>query len=78
MGTRGGETRARILRTLKKEPCNANKLSKKLKFDYKTIQHHLNILEKHHLLTKEGDYGAVYFISEWLEKNWKIFREFQE
>ena len=75
-GTRGGETRARILRTIKKEPCNAHKLSERLKLDYKTIQHHLNLLEKHRLLTKQGGYGAVYFLSEWLEKNWKIFKEF--
>jgi predicted transcriptional regulator len=74
-GTRGGETRARILKSLKKEPCNAHKLSKRLKLDYKTVQHHLNILEKHQLLTKKGGYGAVYFISEYLEKNWKDFRE---
>ena len=75
-GTRGGGTRVRVLKAIKKEPCNAHKLAKKLKLDYKTIQHHLNLLEKHKIITREGKYGAVYFLNEFLEKNWKNFIRF--
>jgi predicted transcriptional regulator len=38
--------------------------------DYKTIQHHIRILEKNNLVTKIGDkYGILYFISNYMEKN---------
>ena len=76
LGSKGGETRKQILLTLKKKPMNANALSKKLFFDYKTIQHHLAILEKNELLTKIGErYGQVYFISVELEDNFELFKK---
>ena len=45
-GSKGGETRKRILLLLKKKPLNANALTKAMEMDYKTIQHHLNILKE--------------------------------
>ena len=69
-GTRGGDNRIKILDLLIKKPLNINKISEYLQLDYKTIQHHIRILEKNNLVTKVGDkYGILYFISNYMEKN---------
>jgi DNA-binding transcriptional ArsR family regulator len=69
-GTRGGDNRIKILDILIKNPLNINKISEELQLDYKTIQHHMRILEKNNLITKMGDkYGILYFISNYMEKN---------
>ena len=69
-GTRGGDNRIKILDLLIKNPLNINKISEELQLDYKTIQHHIRILEKNNLITRMGDkYGILYFISNYLEKN---------
>ena len=69
-GTRGGDNRIKILDILIINPLNINKISEELQLDYKTIQHHMRILEKNNLITRMGDkYGILYFISNYLEKN---------
>ncbi|HKO40113.1 MAG TPA: winged helix-turn-helix domain-containing protein [Nitrososphaeraceae archaeon] len=69
-GTRGGDNRIKILDLLIKKPLNINKISEDLQLDYKTIQHHIRVLEKNNLVTKVGDkYGILYFISNYMEKN---------
>jgi predicted transcriptional regulator len=53
-----------------KNPLNINKISEELQLDYKTIQHHIHVLEKNNLITKNCDkYGALYFISNYMKKN---------
>ena len=76
-GTKGGETRGRIIDLIKKKPSNANKIAEILKLDYKTVRHHLEVLEKNNIITSinKGKYGAVYFLSEFMEENIKIFNE---
>jgi DNA-binding transcriptional ArsR family regulator len=75
-GTRGGPTRAKIIEALKESPQNANQLATLLKMDYKTMRHHLEVLEKNKMLTSVGDrYGATYFLSQMLEDNYSIFEE---
>ncbi len=75
-GTRGGATRARIIETLKETPQNANQLAKVLEFDYRTIRHHLEVLEKNRILTSAGEgYGTTYFLSPVLEENYGLFEE---
>ena len=76
-GTRGGETRARIINSVLEKPDNANRLAKRLSLDYKTIQHHLEILEKNNVFTvySKGSYGAVYFPSKELKANEAEFRK---
>lgn len=75
-GTRGGPTRARIIEALKETPQNANQLATLLKMDYKTMRHHLDVLEKNKMLTSVGDrYGATYFLSQTLEDNYALFEE---
>ena len=62
---------------LRKKPSNANKIAEILKLDYKTIRHHLEVLEKNNIITaiNKGNYGAVYFLSELMNLNIKIFDE---
>ena len=76
-GTKGGETRGRIIELLNTTPCNANKIAEMLSLDYKTIRHHLQVLEKNNMITavNKGNYGAVYFLSEIMKANLSIFNE---
>jgi len=76
-GTKGGETRGKIIQLLNKNPCNANKLAEILNLDYKTIRHHLKVLEKNDIITavNKGNYGAVYFLSEIMKANLTTFNE---
>jgi predicted transcriptional regulator len=76
LGSKGGKTRQRILLLIKKKPLNTNLISKEMKMDYKTVQHHLTILEKNSLITKVGNkYGQVYFISIELEDEFDYFKK---
>ncbi len=75
-GTRGGPTRVKIIRSLKETPQNANQLATSLKMDYKTMRHHLEVLEKNRIITSIGDrYGATYFLSQMIEDNYVLFEE---
>jgi DNA-binding transcriptional ArsR family regulator len=75
-GTRGGVTRARIIETLQEKPQNANQLANTLEMDYRTIRHHLKLLQKNRLITSAGDgYGTTYFVSTELEENYGLFKE---
>ncbi|HEY6585885.1 MAG TPA: PAS domain S-box protein, partial [Candidatus Methanoperedens sp.] len=62
-GTRGGKTRALILKHLSDKSYNANQLATALNMDYKTIRHHLNVLIKNGIIAKSNDgYSDLYFI----------------
>ena len=76
-GTRGGPNRAEIIKTLQNRPCNANQLAETLRVDYKTIQHHVRILEENGLvsLTNKGSYGAVLFLTAKMEDALPILDE---
>ena len=75
-GSRGGVNRARIISILKDEPMNANQLTGMLKVDYRTIRHHLGVLEKNGVITPMGErYGMMYFLSTEMEENYPIFEE---
>ena len=75
-GSRGGLNRLRIISILKDKPMNTNQLANELGLDYKAIQHHINVLEKNNLISKEGEkYGIIYFISTFLEVNMETFNE---
>lgn len=75
-GTRGGVTRAKIINALREAPQNANQLSTLLEMDYRTIRHHLNVLQKNKLITSAGEgYGTTYFLSVLLEENYALFEE---
>jgi len=75
-GSKGCINRVKIVSQLKKMPLNTNQLSKQLKLDYKVIERHLEILEKHELVIKVGNrYGSTYFLSLLLEHNLNLFDE---
>jgi len=75
-GTRGGPTRAKIIGTLKETPQNANQLATSLGMDYRTIRHHLDVLQKNKIITSVGDgYGMTYFLSQTMEENYVLFEE---
>jgi predicted transcriptional regulator len=76
IGTKGGKTRAKIIKSVKSNPRNANQLATQLKVDYKTIRHHLTILEKNKLIIPVGThYSTVYFLSQPMEDNYSVFQE---
>ncbi len=75
-GSRGGLNRLRIISTIKDKPMNTNQLANELGLDYKAIQHHINVLEKNNLISKEGEkYGVTFFVSTFLEVNMETFNE---
>ena len=75
-GTKGGRTRSRIIMALKGEPGNPNQIAERLKVDYKTVRHHLDVLQRNGLVAHAGDgYGTTYFISPSLEEGYAIFEE---
>ena len=75
-GSAGGVNRGRILEQLFIRPQNAHELTQILVLDYKTIRHHIRVLEKNRLITSIGsDYGKNYFPSNMLEENKTFFDE---
>jgi DNA-binding transcriptional ArsR family regulator len=75
--TRGGMNRIQILKHLRDEPANANRLATDLKLDYKTVVHHIKVLEQHGLIvsSNKGEYGNVYFLSPYFESRYSILEE---
>lgn len=64
-GMQGRYSRLKIILAIADEPMNTLQLSKKLGYDYKSIQRNLKILEKNQLIEKIGkNYGSMFFISE--------------
>ena len=75
-GSRGGPNRIRIIDLIKEQPYNTNQIAEFLKMDYKSIQHHLTVLEKNNLINKIGEkYGILYFISNYLESNIEAYNK---
>jgi len=75
-GTRGGVSRAKIIQALNESPKNANQLATLLNMDYRTIRHHLQVLEKNKIITSAGEgYGMTYFLSPAMEENYAMFEE---
>ena len=78
-GSRGGRNRLRIVRALEMRPMNTNQLSNELDLNYKTVQHHLDVLERSNIVTTEGEnYGKLYFLSNRLTDNIDILKEVVE
>lgn len=78
-GTKGGVTRARIIEALSRKPYNANQLSEELGLDYKTIRHHVAVLLDNNIITSAGGgYGAMYFLTEEMERNYSLFLEIRD
>ncbi len=80
IGSKGGINRVKIVKLLKENPYNAKNISDKLGLNYKTIRHHLKLLEEHDIvITPPGvRYGAVYFLTEEMKENYEMFEKIQE
>ena len=77
--SRGGPTRARIVRALEERPRNDNQLANHLELDYTTIRHHLDVLTENNVVEKSADeYGAVYLFTDRLEANRDVLEEVLE
>lgn len=75
-GTRGGENRARIINSLDDRPKNANRLSESLDLDYKTVRHHIDMLQEYGIVESGGsNYGEMYFLTDRFEENRERFEE---
>jgi len=78
-GSRGGANRLRIVRTLHDRPMNTNQLSETLDLNYKTVQHHLEVLEENNIVTTQGaDYGKMFFLTDQMTANLDILEEIAE
>ncbi|NYB51786.1 MAG: winged helix-turn-helix transcriptional regulator [Methanobacteriaceae archaeon] len=79
-GSSGGPNRARIIRALNQRPYNANQLSEALNLNYKTIRHHIKVLEENNIITSAGKqkYGEMYFLTDKMEENYETFQEIWE
>ncbi len=74
--TKGGPTRVKIMELLNGRPYNMHQISKNLKLDYKTVQHHIRVLEENRVITaEEKKYGTIYFPSGLFEDVKDIFDE---
>ena len=74
LGTRGGLNRAKIIKKLNEMPSNAHQLAEELNLSYRTIRHHLKILEDVKIIKPTGKgYGKIYFLSDEMEKNYDDF-----
>jgi predicted transcriptional regulator len=77
--TRGGENRVRLIRELSERPRNANKLAEELDVSYKTVRHHLDMLEDHDVVESGGnEYGKLYFLTDRFEQNRGTFERITE
>lgn len=73
-GMKGGLNRARIINMLRDRPYNAHQIAEELNLDYKTVRHHIRVLEDNDLLRSGGkNYGKMYFLAPELEENYDIF-----
>jgi DNA-binding transcriptional ArsR family regulator len=65
-----------MIQALKETPQNANQLATLLGMDYRTIRHHLEVLQKNKIIISAGEgYGKTYFLSPAMEENYALFKE---
>ena len=64
IGSRGGETRMRIVESIIRRPKNPNMLKVELVMDYSTIRHNLRVLEKNRIVVLAAGTGNPYFTTD--------------
>jgi DNA-binding transcriptional ArsR family regulator len=76
-GTKGGPTRAKIIKALKQASLNTNQIAIALKISYKTAEKNLEVLEKNKIVTTIADKGGIttYFLSQTMQDNYAIFEK---
>lgn len=79
VGSKGGQTRARILEILSEKTMNANQLAETLELNYHTITYNINVLIKNRLIDAQGPrYGQVYTPSKIFTSNASAFKKLIE
>ncbi|MDG7006080.1 MAG: winged helix-turn-helix transcriptional regulator [Nitrososphaerota archaeon] len=72
--TRGGQTRARLIHALRVQPGNMNQLAKRLGVEYRTVQHHIEVLQRNSLVGSAGPrYGLTYSLTPWMAAHLAVF-----
>jgi Helix-turn-helix domain len=63
--TRGGPNRRRLLEELDRTPANPHQLAARLALDYRTVRHHLKVLERNGAVSRPmgGAYAAPFEIA---------------
>jgi DNA-binding transcriptional ArsR family regulator len=76
-GTRGGPNRLRILQHLERSPANAHQLSSSLNLDYRTVRHHLRLLEHNGAVARPvgNAYASPYELSPYLAEHFFELKE---
>ena len=74
--SRGGIRRMKIVLQLKHGSLNRHRLSRELGIEYKSLQHHMNVLKKYGILeNSDNDYAKIFFLSSMVISNIAIFDE---
>jgi DNA-binding transcriptional ArsR family regulator len=76
-GTRGGPNRFRILEELRLSPANAHQLAAAVDLDYRTVRHHLKLLEKNGAIARPvGDaYAAPFELTPYVAEHFDELEE---
>jgi len=65
-----------IVNSLIERPMNAYQLAVALSLNYRTVMHHLEVLEENRIVRGEGPrYGRVFFPTPLLTENMQIYRK---
>ncbi|HTT34756.1 MAG TPA: winged helix-turn-helix domain-containing protein [Thermoplasmata archaeon] len=77
VGTRGGPNRCRIVELLHRSPANAHQVASALELDYRTVRHHLRLLEQNQVVTRSvpGAYAPPYELSPYLAEQFEAVAE---
>lgn len=76
-GTRGGPNRRRILELLHESPANAHQLSAAVGLDYRTVRHHLRLLETNGAILRPlpNAYAPPYELAPYLAAHFDVVEE---
>lgn len=77
LGQKGGKKRIQVIDLLNDRPYNLHQLSEIMNVNYRTVQHHIDVLKKNDLVSssKAGGSGEVYFLTQEMESNMVLYKD---